>query len=44
VDCFILPLMTDTTVKLVAGLLCLVLVAIIIMRRKNKKKTSEEDF
>jgi hypothetical protein len=43
-DCFILPLMTDSTVKIIAGLLCLVLVGIIIMRRKGKKKTDEEDF
>jgi hypothetical protein len=43
-DCFILPLMTDSTVKIIAGLLCLVLVGIIIMRRKGKKKADEEDF
>jgi hypothetical protein len=36
--------MTDTTVKLVAGVLCLVLVAIIILRRKGKKKAGEEEF
>lgn len=36
--------MTDTTVKLVAGVLCLVLVAIIILRRKGKKKTEEDEF
>jgi len=44
VDCSILPLMTDSTVKLVAGILCLVLVAIIILRRKGKKKADEEEF
>ena len=43
-DCSILPLMTDSTVKLVAGILCLVLVAIIILRRKGKKKADEEEF
>jgi len=36
--------MTDTTVKLIAGVLCLVLVAIIILRRKGKKKTEEDEF
>jgi hypothetical protein len=36
--------MTESTVKLVAGVLCLVLVAIIILRRKGKKKASEDEF
>jgi hypothetical protein len=36
--------MTETTVKLIAGVLCLVLVAIIILRRKGKKKTEEDEF
>jgi hypothetical protein len=36
--------MTESTVKLVAGVLCLVLVAIIILRRKGKKKTGEDEF
>ena len=44
VDCSILPLMTESTVKLVAGVLCLVLVAIIILRRKGKKKAGEDEF
>lgn len=35
--------MDETTVKLVAGIGCLVLVGIIIMRRKGKKKTTTED-
>ncbi len=42
--CFILRLMTDTTVRVVAGILCLVLVAIIFLRRENKKKTDEDGF
>ena len=36
--------MTESTVKLVAGILCLVLVAIIILRRKGKKKAGEDEF
>jgi hypothetical protein len=38
--------MDETTVKLLAGIGCLVLVGIIIMRRKAKKKTTaaEDDF
>jgi LPXTG-motif cell wall-anchored protein len=43
-DVLYFSVMTDTTVKLVAGILCLVLVAIIILRRKNKKKTDEDEF
>jgi LPXTG-motif cell wall-anchored protein len=35
--------MDETTVKLVAGIGCLILVGIIILRRKNKKKTAVED-
>ena len=36
--------MTETTVRVVAGILCLALVAIIFLRRKNKKKTDEDEF
>ena len=37
--------MDETTVKLIAGLGCLVLVGIIILRRKStKKNTTEDDF
>jgi hypothetical protein len=32
----------NTTVKVIAGVLCLVLVAIIILRKKGKKKADEE--
>lgn len=35
--------MTQGTVQLVAGILCVVLIAIIFLRRKGKKKT-EDDF
>jgi LPXTG-motif cell wall-anchored protein len=35
--------MTQGTVQLVAGILCLVVIAIIFLRRKGKKKT-EDDF
>jgi hypothetical protein len=35
--------MDETTVKIVAGVLCLVLVGIIVMRRKAKKKSTVED-
>ncbi len=34
----------NTTVKLIAGILALILVGIIIMRRKSKKKETEDDF
>jgi hypothetical protein len=34
----------NTTVKLVCGILCLVLIGIIVMRKKGKKKTDEEEF
>jgi LPXTG-motif cell wall-anchored protein len=37
------PMDANTTVKLIAGVLALVLVAVIIMRRK-KKKEPEDDF
>ena len=37
--------MDETTVKLVAGIGCLVLLGIAFMRRKGKKKsTTEDDF
>jgi LPXTG-motif cell wall-anchored protein len=36
--------MTQGTVQLIAGILCLALVAIIILRRKTKKKADEEEF
>ena len=34
----------NTTVKIVAGVLCLILVAVIILRKKGKKKANEEEF
>jgi LPXTG-motif cell wall-anchored protein len=34
----------NTTVKLIAGVLALVLVAIIFLRRKKKKGATEDDF
>jgi LPXTG-motif cell wall-anchored protein len=34
----------NTTVKLIAGVLALVLVAIIILRRKKKKADTDDDF
>ncbi len=40
----ILPLMTQSTVQIVAGVLAVLLVVIIIMRRKNKKKDAEDEF
>jgi hypothetical protein len=33
----------DTTVRVVAGLLAVLCVAVIVMRRKGKKPTSTED-
>lgn len=36
--------MTQDTVKIVAGILAVVLVAIVILRRKNKKKDAEDEF
>jgi len=36
-------IMTQTTVQIIAGVLCVVLIAIVILRRKRKKKT-EDDF
>ena len=36
--------MTESTVKLIAGVLCLVVIAIIILRRKGKKKADEDEF
>ena len=36
--------MSQTTVQLVAGILCVVLIAIIILRRKGKKKSSDDEF
>ena len=37
--------MDETTVKLVAGIGCLIRLGVIIMRRKGKKKsTTEDDF
>ena len=35
--------MDETTVKLLAGLGCLMLVGIIFLRRKSTKKTTTED-
>jgi len=34
--------MTQSTVQIVAGILCLAVIAIIIMRRKGKKKSEDE--
>jgi LPXTG-motif cell wall-anchored protein len=39
----ILPLMQDT-VRIVAGVLCLVLIAIIFVRRKKKKGEADDEF
>ena len=36
--------MTQGTVQIIAGVLCVVLIAIIVLRRKGKKKTGEEEF
>src|SRR5690349_7188099 len=36
--------MDQTTVRLIAGILAVVLVAIIFMRRKKKKGVAEDDF
>jgi hypothetical protein len=37
--------MDETTLRIVAGIGCLVLVGIIVMRRKGKSKsTTEDDF
>ena len=46
------PLLTDRrlnpmsqgTVQLIAGLLCVALIGIIIVRRKGKKKSADDDF
>jgi LPXTG-motif cell wall-anchored protein len=35
--------MTQTTVQIISGVLCVALIAIVILRRKSKKKT-EDDF
>ena len=37
-------LMTQTTVQVIAGILCVVLIAIIILRRKAKKKSADDEF
>jgi len=34
--------MTQSTVQIVAGILCLAMIAIIILRRKGKKKSDDE--
>jgi len=34
--------MTESTVRIVAGVLCVILIAIVILRRKGKKKTEDE--
>jgi hypothetical protein len=36
--------MTDTTVKVIAGVLLVIVIVIIFVRRKSKKKTEEDDF
>lgn len=35
--------MDETTVRIVAGLLCVACLGIIIMRRKGKKKSTTDD-
>lgn len=35
-------LMSQDTVKIIAGILCVVLIGIIILRRKGKKKSEDE--
>ena len=35
--------MTQETVQIISGILCLVLIGIIIMRRKAKAKAKQED-
>lgn len=35
---------TDTTVKIVCGILAVVLIGIVILRRKSKKKKEEDEF
>jgi len=32
------------TVKIVAGVLCLLVIGVIILRRRNKKKNRPDDF
>ena len=34
----------NSTVKLVAGVLALVLLGVVVLRRKGKKKTEDDDF
>jgi LPXTG-motif cell wall-anchored protein len=36
--------MTQGTVQLIAGVLCVLLIAVIFLRRKGKKKTEEDEF
>lgn len=36
--------MTNETVQIVAGLLCVLCVVIIVMRRKGNKKKVEDEF
>ena len=36
--------MTQETVQIVSGILCLVIIGIIIVRRKAKTKVKEDDF
>ena len=36
--------MTQGTVQLIAGVLCVLLIAIVILRRKGKKKSAEDEF
>jgi len=36
--------MSQGTVQLIAGLLCVVLIGIIVLRRKGKKKPVDDDF
>jgi hypothetical protein len=37
-------LMTQDTVRLIAGIAAVVLVAIVILRRRGKKKSVEDEF
>jgi LPXTG-motif cell wall-anchored protein len=36
--------MTQGTVQVIAGALCVVLIAIVFLRRKGKKKSEEDEF
>jgi hypothetical protein len=36
--------MTQETVRIIAGILCVALIALIIVRRRGKKKDTEDEF